>query len=110
MSGDLEIDFAAHGVHLQGQAVRLTPTKYRLVVDWGVFHLVPQKEAFPNTGVVWKVTRTDWMESRRTQEKTKGKTVANDREYWAGAVGTRTQRRIRAVAANRFALPGVRRR
>jgi glucose/arabinose dehydrogenase len=39
--------------------VRFGPDGALYVVDWGVFHLVPQKKAFPNTGVVWKVTRTD---------------------------------------------------
>jgi two-component system KDP operon response regulator KdpE len=33
VSGDLEIDFRAHEVCLQGQAVQLTPTEYRLLTE-----------------------------------------------------------------------------
>jgi DNA-binding response OmpR family regulator len=33
VSGDLEIDFAAHEVCLRGEAVRLTPTEYRLLEE-----------------------------------------------------------------------------
>jgi two-component system KDP operon response regulator KdpE len=33
VSGDLEIDFTGHEVHLRGQAVQLTPTEYRLLEE-----------------------------------------------------------------------------